>query len=465
MLEDPVAGSRMFWATRPIAGLRLLTAKALTVALVFVLWPVVINCLWGLATDIGPAELIPSLLRTGWLQLMVTVPAMAIAALSGSPGRAFAWSFLALVAIPIVGGNVPRLFSDDAHATRNWIVLSCLAVGTVGALLWQFVSRRLVVSVTWILTSIALALGALFFWRWGYKSPRLENSDGAPQVTVRQISIEPFKEQITVGMLLAMTPLPLDVAVENVVVRAELTWPDGDKSYATGRIEGWPGNRRATYRALGLPDKPFTDAETEAHQQEPRRMRPDLYRKDAVPEEGGVCNMFFTLPMAEMARLLGSPPRCRVWLDGEKLRAKLIGEVPLRTGARIVGEGFHVAVQSLTDTRKTAGGFVTRQCMLTSSQPAARGPDSLAVEVLDRQRGRAAWTANSGRSVPVVLQLGLPATYMMRWIELPAQRVWRKDREVEMAEQYEDYTVAAVALRPAGRWTQSFEIERLAVTK
>ena len=57
VFEDSLAGTDAFWVTRPISGARLLAAKTLGAALLFVLLPVAINVPWWLSCGFGAVQI------------------------------------------------------------------------------------------------------------------------------------------------------------------------------------------------------------------------------------------------------------------------------------------------------------------------------------------------------------------------------------------------------------------------
>jgi hypothetical protein len=244
-------------------------------------------------------------------------------------------------------------------------------------------------------------------------------------------------------------------------------------------MEGWGVNGLSVKQVLRLPEKPMPDPETEAHYQQMALLGSPMSSKRngpaAVLAQGPICNIFFSLPRKDAQRLLQSPPACRLWLEGQKLRPEVIGEIPLRAGARLFSMGFGVAIQEVADHKASLiGGFdvktmvekpTYRHFTITYSQPSSLPSQGLEIMVLDRLHARASLTGESGMLSPMPGGLDLPASYGMRWMNLPAPQVWRKDRLVEQPEHFADYTLAAIAYRPAGRWTQSLEIERLVVTK
>lgn len=160
--EDPVVGTRQFWATRPVSGGTLLAAKAL--AAVTILWgsALLVGLPWWWWCGWGVAEILRGAVDYGLLAFAIGTPALIIGALTGTLARALLWSpvllaVLLMWGVPLVGGawgsNGGTLFllRTVMAVVATWLLLwvalaglyrtwwkrkSFLAWGAVGLVVW-----------------------------------------------------------------------------------------------------------------------------------------------------------------------------------------------------------------------------------------------------------------------------------------------------------------------------------------
>ena len=92
MQEDRVMGPAPWWVTRPVAGGRLLAAKALGAIVALVGLPALITLPWWLACNFGPGDIAWALAEMALWQLAIALPAMLVAALTDSLARAVLWT-------------------------------------------------------------------------------------------------------------------------------------------------------------------------------------------------------------------------------------------------------------------------------------------------------------------------------------------------------------------------------------
>lgn len=150
-VEDPPFGSTTFWLTRPVSGAHLLVAKVVACVLLFLVLPVLVSLPWFVA---GSTD------ASGWLaaiggllhgQVWVVVPALVIAAFTGTLGK-----FLAATVGVILTGVVALLLCDLSGirtGARFFIPLekdsfvACTAaaivlVGSGAAMVMQYQTRK-----------------------------------------------------------------------------------------------------------------------------------------------------------------------------------------------------------------------------------------------------------------------------------------------------------------------------------
>src|SRR5882724_1199119 len=85
--EDALLGTQLFWRTRPISGARLLGAKLLGAALMFGAVPVLVWLPWWLHCSYGRAQIASAVIEVLFWQMLITLPALLMAALTDQFGR------------------------------------------------------------------------------------------------------------------------------------------------------------------------------------------------------------------------------------------------------------------------------------------------------------------------------------------------------------------------------------------
>lgn len=472
MLQDPVTGSRMFWATRPISGRRLLLAKLAMVAGIFIGLPLLINLGWGLAIGLPAAGLVYALKWTLGLQVLAVLPAMALGTLTGTTSRLLVWTFLMLATVIFVSANSPRLLWPDAAVMRIWLVLGLLLVAAIGGIVAQFAWRRITLAATWALGTVVVAVVALFIYRPApsFVPPDQATASNAEslQIEIRKIDIAPSVDRVTVNFRIDVGNWPAALLARGGELKAELVWPDGHVLQAAGTF-GLPSDAPDRVSgALGLPPVPFEDEETAAHLAEIGRQSPGIEGRQARAAADRLGYAWIALPLEYSDRLARTPPRCRLWFEGSLHQAVLLGEFPLQRGERFSAGGTRVVVQEGTVRERAfpkgeqSGTY--GHCILTYSRPGGEGGARSEIRIVDRKTGRTLPRARTGYMETLLPESGLPAVHGMYWADIERSKVWRTDRWVESTEAISDMAVAVVAMPAAGRWSDEVVIERLAVT-
>lgn len=138
--EDPVTGTRQFWATRPMSGGKLLAAKA--VAALAILWggALLVGLPWWWWCGWGAAEMTRGAVEYGLLAFAIGTPALIVGAITGTLARALLWSpalvaALLLWGVPLVAGSwgsngaVGFIFRTAMAVIATWLLLWVALIG------------------------------------------------------------------------------------------------------------------------------------------------------------------------------------------------------------------------------------------------------------------------------------------------------------------------------------------------
>lgn len=208
---DDVAGTRMFWVTRPISGGRLFAAKLTGALLVFGLLPVLLWLPWWLSCGLNfhaigwmAVELL------GW-QLAVISVALLVGSLTDDFGRAIMWSLILVVALFALAFFGPLLFDSRDGLNRErpdmmlWVsrlfVVSLLLIGGfLAAAAAQFIGRNALRTIVRVGLLGLMAAGIMRWWPVDFSAGF--NSLGWPAVgamtlTGDTIQLSPTKAKIS----------------------------------------------------------------------------------------------------------------------------------------------------------------------------------------------------------------------------------------------------------------------------
>jgi hypothetical protein len=471
MLQDPVTGSGMFWATRPISGRRLLTAKVAAVGGLLIGLPLLINLAWGRAAGLPGSGLVYALKWTLGLQVLAVLLAMGLAALAGTTSKLLVWLLLAVALTIFVAANSPRLLWPQGYLTRISVTLGLLAVAAVGAVVIQFKWRRIAAAATWALGTVAAAMLVFFFYRPApsFVTPEaVANPVESLQIDIRKIDITSSPERVTVNFGFEVGKWPAAFIARGGELKAELVWPDGHVLQAVGQFH-MPGNAPDLISgALKLAPAPMEDEETAAHLLALARQGAGIEQQQAREAANRLGQAWISLPTDYAERLARTPPRCRLWFDGYLRQPVLLGEFPLEAGQRFSAEGTQVVVQERNLRERAfpksqqAGSY--GHCLITYARPGGTKSQRAEIRIIDRKGGRALSRVNTGYMESVLPESGVSAVFGMYWADIEQPRVWRTDRWVESGGSIGDLAVAVVAMRAAGSWSDEVVVERLAIT-
>lgn len=167
--EEPLSGTTAHWMTRPISGRRLLRAKLIGAALLFVAFPTAAASLGWLANGFSAREFAWAAIEFAGFQVAIITIALGLAALTTNLG-AFIGVGLALasvVAVALVVGGWWRLITGfhGGAAEARAIILLVLPVGMTGV----FVGRYLAPRRPWGWVVFGAILGLIAVTRVGWR--------------------------------------------------------------------------------------------------------------------------------------------------------------------------------------------------------------------------------------------------------------------------------------------------------
>ena len=338
--EDPVAGTRAFWLTRPIGGMRLLAAKGLTICVGFVLVPAALSVPWWWAAGFDLSRMGLAAFDLAIVAFAISALAMVVATLTDHLSRALLWTLVAFAAVGTGVAVFPLLAIDSGRGAvpivRGAAVVVCAVLIGAAVVVWQYRTRRTAVGVTMLAVALVAvyAVGLRIPMRWR-PAPLVEHdADLAKSVTVqleratrRQVpyksrrSLHEFELEFRAqgrppGSILQGIEIAHAWELPGVTLRRSHPLHIFDSDAVAGfsapppdpATEEW---RKSRALQRGVPYRPPGDIESG-----PRYFRVTTY----------------DLPESVSARMLSEPPRYEASLWLQLLRAELRNEIPLRTG-------------------------------------------------------------------------------------------------------------------------------------
>jgi hypothetical protein len=487
VIEDPLMGTDMFWATRPLASGRLLAAKLGVTVLLFGLLPLGVWSGWWLAYDFSASGFLSGALRLLGLQLVVVVPAFAVAALSANLGRFLLSTFLQMFALFIAllyffgESGIPEL----VRLSRVVIVLGLL--GGTGILVTGWMYRTRKAGRALLIASCGIGLAALVAWRWPSPWPaafltrpaRTAELGGTEAIvaSVESARLEADKnrdgyDDDFLVVKVRVTGVPDRVNLRKGRADVVLVWPDGTEVGKDDlRLDGFD-DHIPLYGALGIPvpagDKYSSgDPETDAKIAQGRReidarfaARHQVRYRRAQNAGGPRSNwMTFRIPLtgAIAERVRQEAPACRVAVRFETVTPEVLGELPLEVGSSITKRG-RVELLGFQGYRRNNRARPNAVHGIMSVMQEPDDASSVQFWILDRKRGILDQNMNSSILLPVAPVIG-----KLWWapLDLEAPHLWRTDRWVEAPGWRENYRLAVVALRPAGGFDRQMRSEKL----
>ncbi|MES2696292.1 MAG: hypothetical protein V4773_22665 [Verrucomicrobiota bacterium] len=363
VLDDPVAGTRQFWTTRPIGGRRLLAAKALGAAAILWGGMMLVGIPWWWWCGWGVTEMARAALDYALLAVAVATPAVAMGAIVDSLPRALLWTPVLLVVlfiwgIPVVassrGGDGPALF----------LFRTAIAITGTWGVVW-LVLARLYRTRKYFPGVIGWGLGLAFVWlgcallpveaffRDSLRPVRPERAAGL-NVVFREATIEtsrnsrPPQDQVRAAFEIT-GEIPSGLYVQGQGLHESWSW-GGTPIERHGALGA---GRRGDWLLGYAPPKP--DAETEAWtakmQEAAKARRPDLAVKSRAvrrPMERADLWTYTFVPASVGARMDKESPtyHATVWLS--LFRPTVRSEVPLKSGSTQRGNDHRVILNSVS---------------------------------------------------------------------------------------------------------------------
>lgn len=259
VLEDSLNGQQ-FWMTRPIANARLLAAKLVAVASLFILVPAGALSLVWLACGFTLNETWLSAGEFALGQSLFTLPALAVASLA----RTLAQFLFCTVALLV--GVFASVFLVGLTVGLNFAIPSFVPLLVAGmAIVQQFLTRR--TARTWLAIGIALPV-CIAIWRQerpgGLATPKLKALSEPPaypevKMAVERISLRihsaggGWSMPVQSGLILAMSPATRSDGSFYAPAGgiSEVGWPNGPSVVIPyRRVNGW-GNAAALHLIRG----------------------------------------------------------------------------------------------------------------------------------------------------------------------------------------------------------------------
>lgn len=252
VLEDPTVGTTAFWATRPMAGRRLLLAKICAGTLLLVIGPTLVMTPIWMASGFSWSELGLAAGEFAAWQAVFLVVALGLASLSESLAQFFfAAAGVALGFALCLSPLLPTLWGTDlssrVETSRMWLIALLPVPFMAFLLVLRYWSRRS--SPGWVSVGGGLlALGALrVFWPYDFTSllpsakrnfwpAEFEKEDRAVGISARKI-VEPADRGLPHALFLDIANGP----VKDWLLAPE--YGEGDLRWAGGRSEHFQFDR------------------------------------------------------------------------------------------------------------------------------------------------------------------------------------------------------------------------------
>ncbi|HVT71656.1 MAG TPA: hypothetical protein VHD61_00855 [Lacunisphaera sp.] len=476
VLEDPLTGTQMFWATRPISGRRLLGAKTLGVLVALVVWPVVVALPSWIYFGLGARDLVAAAERIVLVQVAIVIVGGTLAAVAGQGSRFLFWMLALLVGIPLAMGVVtihaPAGISPDAKSTRLFLTVVVLLGSTLTVTWLQFTSRRIGRSLAVLAGGLGLTVILCLVWRWNWVALWPHSHEQAPGTEPIELSVLSGAFQAEGG---GDSRLVLNLQARNVPddfslvpggrVEADFRWADGTtlSLSSTLRVHSlWAG-----YAKLLRASAPNPDKETEAKlRQSVADLDERAMRRTGKPAPSGVgqtsLEAIFTVDPQWTERFHAAVPACTLRMRVLTSHPKVAAELPLQEGADRIGSGARMRIVRYGDEyRPKPGQRGQKNLYVMVSRPTTNA--FVDFRVTDRVHGTESWVY-SGSGPGSLLTVGfLPVRFDWQFVAIPYPRAWRTDKWVDMPAWLQDYTLAFVIFSPDGGFDRELKIDRLPI--
>jgi hypothetical protein len=254
VLEEPLAGDRHLWLTRPHRWQILLSAKLLF-ALVFVHLPSFLAALYIVtARGFSLAESLPHLLAGQvTLAAAITLPAIALAALVGTFTQFMTLLFaVAAAAIFVTSGGPFRAMPDIQRPVdylRPEFVAAVAGLSAIGICLLQYRRRKPAVARTVALLTVIMAGGLSAYVPPSFDYRVRAALHPAPALVLRQSALKPLTppnfapyNRDTVALPVALMGLPAEALYTLGPVDLTITTSDGSRYHTSATTPYVPAN-------------------------------------------------------------------------------------------------------------------------------------------------------------------------------------------------------------------------------
>jgi len=365
-LEDPVTGSEMFWATRPIGGRRLLGAKLGGIGCWFVPVPVLCRLPWWLHCGYDWPALRAAAGATATVHALVAGGAFTLAALTGQSSRFLLASALLVVALFVasVQATTSQWLAVPARLmeTRVSLGLGALLLAS-GGLVWQRYHNRRILRGNLIFgigLTLAGATGVAFPWAFPRLAPEVAPTPPGMEHLVTEVlgatgmatrRVKPGFTMIKIRV--RVEGLPAEFTLLGGRVEVELRWADGTSARWADGVFAPTGawDTEAVQRALA-----FAAGESDA---ETARQKAELLGGDRQQKE----ELGVYLPRPDSATLWGEvqvsisrellgrlqqeAPACAIRALAKVGRPVVLVETPLREHTQATGRNVRLHFHSL----------------------------------------------------------------------------------------------------------------------
>jgi hypothetical protein len=377
VLADPLLGTDMFWATRPITRGRLLAAKVGGALLVYGLLPVALMMPWWIWCGFDARGIFWTAVDTfGW-QLLMIAPALLIASMTNEISRVLLWTVLLGIAVmlwvSVLAGLFQNRLGDPSREfvglgyTRFWLSCLLFIVFSLVVTSHQYLTRRVFRSgvLTAVTAGVVVAIGLFLRADVSQTLTGLPLPASAPEVqeSLEAVTIEVGtampnetprnrrNDDINLVTEVYFRGMPGNMAVISGTSRQVWRWPAGTEIARWSYVGNGPlpseSLLRSTYKLAPLPPDPETEQvvaerRRKAIEQQaafwaakgqtvPGQMR----RKMVPPSLPGSRNLIHsTVPKALVTRGQAEPPAYEALLRCLATEPVILTEMPLQVGAQ-----------------------------------------------------------------------------------------------------------------------------------
>lgn len=466
VLEDPLVGSTMFWATRPIDGRRLLAAKIVGALGLFFLVPLAVAMPWWLACGFGPEEIGASSVVLLSIQTLTVAPALVLASVVDRSSRFLQALLVVLVAFVVltmsklVTPQIDLSVPITLRATRFWLFSFVMFAVGVGAVWMQFTTRRNLRTVVCLAVGLGLAWWVNAAWPWdivrswtGDRPSREFDEAAELRASLLRVRIEDARYRSaglkTVKFDFALEGLPESAAMKFARAAVVLRWAPGDELRDEARVV-LPEPKRVQHAVLDMPLPTWEDdAETRDHLlmlrkslKSARGLRGVQVGPLPVAEKKTVASAEMIVSAEIARRIEEAPPAFEITLHLSFSRPQVLAEFPLVPGRTWVGQGIRMHVVA---DQTQQGGLESKELVIVAARPLLDVVPAFGL--LQRKTGYISDLARpTGGGSIASFRSGFSRTRVH--FNLP--RVWRTDGWAPIPGSDSPYSVVAVVFRFAG---------------